>query len=83
MTDSLRDRIFAAVKGQQRSHTATHLTDAVMAVLTTEDGRLARALFIHYCPLSNFDAETSWDSGKAARQPWIEMARNLIEEMCR
>lgn len=42
--------------------------------------RLARALFIHVCPL-DFDRVASWDSGKAARPSWIAMARNIIEEM--
>jgi hypothetical protein len=43
--------------------------------------QLARALFIHTCPLANFDAAASWDSGKAARESWLTMARNVIDEM--
>lgn len=55
---------------------------AAPAVLDVE--RLARAMFIHCCPLSDFDAAASWDSGdsgKAARQSWIQFARNVIEEL--
>jgi hypothetical protein len=43
--------------------------------------RLARAMFIHTCPRATFDAATSWDTGKAARQSWITLARNVIGEM--
>lgn len=48
---------------------------------TVDPVALARALFIHTCPLANFDAATSWDTGKAARGSWLTMARNVIHEM--
>lgn len=49
--------------------------------MTVDPERLARALFIHVCPLASFDAAASWDEGRAARQSWIAYARNVIGEM--
>lgn len=52
-----------------------------MPDLTVDVERLARALFIHVCPLGHFDAETSWDTGAAARQSWIAYARAVATDM--
>lgn len=53
-----------------------------MPDLTIDVELLARALFMHVCPPGQrFDAETSWDTGQAARMSWIAYARAVATDM--